>query len=180
MKFVRTIVPVMCCWFAVGVACRPQSKAVGRINDVVVTEDEIDAFMNHFVSPKPISDKTKLNYFVRRKIMLLEARSAGLDKSPDYLEQLRKSSKGNEENTLIASYIDYLNAHDLKVSESEIENVYIQNQKTFAPNTLAKVHDQIRYELQKQRLASWMDSKLKYAEVQWTDPHWLAVSQSAE
>ena len=159
-----------------GPACAPktsQEKVAVKINGHVITVREFNE-LYEATGPEKTDTAARerfLDNLITRKLLILEAKKAGLDQQEDFL----KSIKNFWEQTLLKSLIDKRvtdSAADVQVSDEEIEKAYqkwlLENPGSLkdAGEVRSMIRWQIVQEKQAKALLTWTDELRSHADIQ--------------
>ena len=111
---------------------------------------------------KTLEKKDFLELYISRKLMLEEAEKAGLDKAPEFLQQIQLFWEQSLLRIMLAKKINELSL-ELKVTDQEVKDYYgKQKQALYQDRPLSEVGEQIRLSLlrlkQTRALEKWSAS----------------------
>ena len=150
----------VCIVFWVG--CSTQKDTVIEIDEIKVTKAEFDqAFaQSRFASMKD-GKKAFLESYINKKLLLLKAEKMGLDKDPDFLNQIQMFWETALLQEVLSQKSDEL-ATLVNISEAEVRDYYQRNKdKFFAGKDLDSVRDQIKWFIIQDKQGWVMDAWLK-------------------
>ncbi len=150
--------------------CQPQKeKPAVRINNVSVTAAEFNAAYDALSELKGEKRPREefLDAFINRKLILLEAEKLGLDKDPQFLQDLQIFWEQSLLKLMLARKINELSL-PIRVDDKEISEFYENHKdRDFKDKQLSQAYDQIKVIIFKfkQRLAlnDWTERLRKKA-----------------
>ncbi len=115
-----------------------------------------------FAEYRGMGHREFLDSFITRKLILLEAEKAGLDKDPEFLRDVQRFW----EQALLKAMLERKSgelARDMEVPAREVDNFYrAHKSRDFAGKNLEEVREQIRWMLFKRKqnnaVEEWVDS----------------------
>lgn len=148
--------------------CAPANKkppAAIKIDNIDITAAEYqDAFRNspYASSGAPDAQKEFLNNFITRMLILREAERTGMDKDPEFLNNVQFFWQQSLIKLVLDKKIKELALH-INVSDGEVKDYYQANKETeFKGQDLTAVYDQIKWLIlnrkQKALLDDWVNS----------------------
>ncbi|HVO33805.1 MAG TPA: peptidylprolyl isomerase [Elusimicrobiota bacterium] len=132
--------PVVCAALlsALGAACRKsEGPVVAQVGNIAITTSEFtnrlmdtpEGYQQYVASPE--GRRQFLNLMIREKVLLYEARQAGLQRDPSYRKavdefktQWQRKLKDYQESLLVQSYLRKLRSTELSVTDAEVEKYY--------------------------------------------------------
>ncbi|HOW43188.1 MAG TPA: hypothetical protein PLF03_05950 [Candidatus Omnitrophota bacterium] len=161
-----TIVVAACC------GCEQKAKPAIKIGDIGISAAEFNESFSAFRKARGQSADRKefLDTYVTRKLILIEAEQLGLDKAPQFLQDLQLFWEQSLLKLMLARKVNEVSVR-VRVDDKEIEEYYLRHkEKDFPDKELAQVYDQIKILLfkVKQRLAMqrWTDELKKRTAVE--------------
>ncbi len=148
-----------------------RERPVIIIGNIKITKSEFNSAYQKSPQAKvsKLGKKDFLDLYITRKLILKQAESLGLDKDPDFLQDIQAFWEQALLKRFLARKIKEL-ALKVKVNEQEIRKYYNKNKpKEFPDKSLPAVYQQIKLILllQKQQAAlqDWINSLKKSTEI---------------
>ena len=148
-----------CGWFK-------KEKPVIKIGEIEITLEEFNkAFeSSRFFKEGHIKRKEFLKEFINRKLLLKEAERLGLDKDPQFLDEIQRFWEQALLKRILSKKLREISSQ-VKVTEKEIKEYYSTHKEKFPEKDISQVYDQIKWLIfsQKRReaLEEWIDSLKK-------------------
>jgi peptidyl-prolyl cis-trans isomerase C len=123
---------------------KSSGPVVAQVHDVKITLADLETrlaetpqeYQQYVVSPE--GRREFLNVLIREKVVLTEARRAGMEKQPAYEravahfeEDINRREKEYRESLLVESYIRRLRSQDLAVTDAEVQRYYEAHRNEF-------------------------------------------------
>jgi len=164
--------------------CQPQKeKPAIKINDVEISAVEFNAAYDALSKLKgeTLPRQEFLDTYISRKLILLEAEKLGLDKDPQFLQDLQIFWEQSLLKLMLSRKINELSL-PIRVEEEEIKAFYDKHKDTdFKDKELAKVYDQVKVILfkfkQRMALNDWTEQLRKKAAIT-VEPVLLDIPQT--
>jgi hypothetical protein len=144
--------------------CAKKEKTALKIDGIEITASEFNkAFQSSALMGLKTSGKKEfLDLYISRKLILKEAEKAGLDKTPEFLQQIQLFWEQSLLRIMLAKKINELSL-ELKVTDQEVKDYYgKQKQALYQDRPLSEVGEQIRLSLlrlkQTRALEKWSAS----------------------
>jgi hypothetical protein len=148
--------------------CAKKEKAAITIGPTDITAEEFqDAYQKaRDIRGNEFTRKEFLDILIKRKLILQEAETLGLDKDPQMLDGLQRFWEQALTRLVLSRKINELST-SCKVSEKEIYNYYQRHKdRDFQGKELSEVHDSIKLlvyrikeQLEVQRWMAWLKKK---------------------
>lgn len=151
---------VVCILLAWG--CGVQKDAALEIGGVKVTQAEFDlAFKDSRYVLMKEGRKAFLESYINKKLLLLEAEAQGLDKEPEFLNQIQIFWETALLKSVLAKKSQEL-AASVNITEAQVRDYYGQNKEKYFPDKdLDSVRDQIKWFIIQGKQSWVMDAWLK-------------------
>lgn len=165
--------------------CQPhKEKPAIKINNVEISAVEFNAAYDVLSKLKgeTLPRKEFLDTYINRKLILLEAEKFGLDKDPQFLQDLQIFWEQSLLKLMLSRKINELSL-PIRIDDQEIQAFYDKHKDTdFKDKELSKVYDQIKVILfkfkQRMALNDWTDQLRKKASIT-VEPALLDIPQTS-
>ncbi len=153
-----------------GVSCDVKDKAVITIDDIEVTKTEFEkAFHRSRFASMEEGREAFLDSYIYTKLILKEAENMGLDKDPEFLNEIQSFWEKALLKLVLSKKSDELAAL-VDISDRQVRGYYQKNkEKLFVGRKLAEVYDQIKWfiiqEEQSSVMEEWAESLKKKAKI---------------
>lgn len=152
-----------------GIADEPE--AVIEIDQIKISKQDFqDEYQtSSYYHTAKENKKDFLNFFISRKLILHEAEKQGLDKDPEFLNDIQFFWEQSLLKRMISRKMKEL-VPQVEVSEEDIKQYFNKNKEgKFTDKELNQVYDQIRWILlqqkQKEALDNWIESLREKANI---------------
>jgi len=151
--------------FSYGCGQSKKPPAAIKIGKADISANEFDtAFKNSSFSTAdtPASRKDFLDNFIMRRLIVLEAKDAGLDKDPEFMKNAEFFWQQSLVKMMVDKKIKELSSK-IRVNDSDVKNYYeIYKDAEFTGAPLAQVYDRIKWIIlnkkQKEAMDMWLNS----------------------
>ena len=143
-----------------------KEKPVIKIGEIEITLQEFNkAFeSSRLFKEGHIKRRKFLKEFINRKLLLREAERLGLDKDPQFLDEIQRFWEQALLKRILSKKLREISSQ-VKVTEKEIKEYYSTHKEKFPEKDISQVYDQIKWLIfsQKRReaLERWIDSLKK-------------------
>jgi hypothetical protein len=160
----KTIFLIMVITLVSGCGFVKKEKPVIKIGTIRVSLDEFNQALANFqaMQGQAADRKEFLDAFISRKLILKEAERLGLDRDPEFLNDIQLFWEQSLLKLMLSKKIKEL-SFAVKVGEKEIQNYYASHKENdFLNKELSEVYDQIKWILlntqQKKAVDDWIRS----------------------
>lgn len=160
----RIIVVIMMVLLAAGCSLVSKEQPAITIGDIEISQQEFEAAFQSSIFRNGDSGSRRdfLDQFISRKLILNEAERLGLDKDPQFLNDVQLFWEQSLLKLALSKKIKEL-AVDIQISDQEVRRYYKKNKDSqFPEKELAQVYDQIKWiilnEKQHQAISQWAES----------------------
>lgn len=150
--------------------CAPRDPAAVKIGDVEISAKEFEQSFQESRYPKENAGRLEfLTSLIRKKLILREAERMGMDKDPQFLQDIQAYWEQGLLKQIVSRKTNEL-VSGLQVTDPEINEYYAAHRDSyFADSELPKVYGQIKWyllqEKQAKALSGWVDGLEKRTEV---------------